>query len=149
MLMRTHLLMGLTALLFFLPSVTYKATFAIVVLIATLLPDIDHMNSFLGNRWYLRPLQWATKHRGVMHSFSFCLLVSITLCFILPKLALPFFLGYSVHLFADSFTQDGIRPFWPFKDEVAGSVHVGGTVERGLFYGLILADAILFIRFFV
>jgi len=147
--MRSHLALGLAGILFFLPSITYKAAFVIVVLIATLLPDIDSMHSFLGNRWYLRPLQWATKHRGVLHSFSFCLFVSILLCFITPILSLPFFLGYSIHLFADSFTQEGIRPFWPFKDEISGSVTTGGNIEKGLFYGVLLLDLILFVRFFI
>ena len=149
MLIKTHLLMGLAGALFFLPNVTYKTAFFIVVLLATLMPDIDSVRSIPGNHWYLRPFQWATKHRGLLHSFTFCILVSLFFAFLIPILALPFFLGYSIHLFADGFTQEGIRPFWPLKDEVKGKVHVGGNVERGLFYGVILADIILIVRLFI
>ena len=149
MLMKTHLAMGVAGILFLLPSVTHKVSFLIIALFATLLPDIDNINSYFGRYWFLRPMQWATKHRGLLHSFTFCLIVSIFLAFFIPIWALPFFLGYSIHLFADSFTQEGIRPFWPFKDETAGSVYVGGSVEQGLFYGVLLADVVLFVRFFV
>ncbi|MEK6926851.1 MAG: metal-dependent hydrolase [Nanoarchaeota archaeon] len=149
MLMKTHLAFGMIGFLILLPEVSHKLIFFFGVLVATLLPDIDSYNSYLGNRWYLRPFQWATKHRGALHSFTFCILVSIGFAFFIPILALPFFLGYSIHLFSDSFTHEGIRPFWPLKDECTGKIKVGGTIEQGLFYGALLVCVILFIRFFI
>jgi len=149
MLLKTHLALGLAGVLFFLPSVVHKLAFFIMVMFATFLPDIDCVRSIPGNHWFLRPLQWTTKHRGLLHSFTFCLLISILLAIFIPILSLPFFLGYSIHLFADGFTQEGIRPFWPFKDEVKGRIHVGGNVERGLFYGIILMNIILIVRLFI
>lgn len=149
MMFKTHAVLGAMGILFFLPYINYKFTFCIFAFVATLLPDLDSMSSYVGNRWYLRPFQWATKHRGVLHSFTFCLLVSIVFAFIIPVLSFPFFLGYSIHLIADMVTSEGIRPFWPFKDEVEGKILTGGNIEKGIFYGVILADVLLLVRFFV
>lgn len=149
MLMKTHVAMGMVGVLLLLPEVSHKLVFLIGTLFASLLPDIDIYNSYLGNRWYLRPFQWATKHRGVLHSFTFAIIVSLLFALVIPVIALPFFLGYSIHLFADSFTHEGIRPFWPLKDEIAGKIRVGGTIEQGIFYGTLLACFVLFIGMFI
>ncbi|MEK6855611.1 MAG: metal-dependent hydrolase [Nanoarchaeota archaeon] len=149
MLFKTHLVLGFLVLLVFLPFVNYDIIFGVVVLISTMLPDLDSMRSHIGNHWYLRPFQWATKHRGVLHSFSFCAIVSIVFAFIIPVLAFPFFVGYGIHLVADMFTSEGIRPFWPLKEEIEGKVLTGGRVEKGIFYGVILADILLLVRLFM
>jgi len=149
MLFRTHFVLGLLGLLYFLPVVNYTLVFGIVVIIAAILPDIDSTRSYIGNKFYLRPLQWATKHRGILHSFSFCMLISFLFAFFIPILAFPFFLGYSIHLIADSFTIEGIRPFWPWKQEIEGKIATGGKIEQGIFYGIILADILLVVRIFM
>ncbi len=143
MMFRTHLAVGAFFALFFLSHVSNKLLFIPVVLIASLLPDIDMSHSFLGQNKALRPLQWAVKHRGIFHSLTFCLLISIIFAFFYPVLALPFFVGYASHLLIDSYTAEGIRPFWPLKKEIAGSMRAGGTVEKAIFLTLVLVDAIL------
>lgn len=142
MLFRTHLALGLFIVLLFLPKVNYEFTFILVTFIGTLLPDIDQGYSRLGEKKIFRPLQFFVKHRGMMHSFSFCLLVSIVLAYFpfTVQWALPFFLGYGVHLFADSFTLEGIKPFWPYKGVSRGFLRVGSRVETILFVILILLD---------
>ena len=65
------------------------------------------------------------------------------------KIAFPFFLGYSVHLFADSFTVDGIRFFWPFKARSAGLLKVGGATEHALFVGFCVVDLIMVFSLFL
>jgi len=136
MMMRTHVLSALAVGLAAFPSVTHKFSFLPIIVFATLLPDIDCTQSYLGRAWFLRPLQWITKHRGLFHSLTFCFLTTLLFALFLPFIALPFFLGYSLHLFADSMTVEGVRLWWPSKTEIHGNIRTGGTIERGIFYTL-------------
>ena len=54
-----------------------------------------------------------------------------------------FFIGYSIHLILDSFTRDGIQPFWPLKTRSSGFIASGGRIEETLFFSLILLDVFL------
>jgi len=85
------------------------------------------------------------KHRSFIHSLTFCVFISLALAFYFPVVSLPFFLGYSSHLVVDSFTEEGIRVFWPAKGVVSGKVRTGGHVEEGVFYTLILVNIILLV----
>ncbi|MBX4211914.1 metal-dependent hydrolase [Candidatus Pacearchaeota archaeon] len=149
MIMRTHLALGIAVLLFFLPHVEHVWIFLPVILFASLLPDIDSGFSYMGKRPLFRPIQFFVKHRGFIHSFTFCTIVALALSLYYPIAALPFFLGYSFHLLADSFTVDGIQPFWPFKSKVAGHVRTGGRVEDSIFLLFCVVDIALFILFFI
>ena len=149
MIKRTHLAIGLALALLFLPNVNYKLVFFPIVLICALLPDIDSPDSYFGSSKIWRPLQFIVKHRGVFHSFTLRILVSLVFAFVLPIVALPFFLGYGSHLLADSFTQEGIMPFWPWKKVSQGALRTGGSVENGIFIGFIIINALLFLRLFV
>ncbi len=115
MLIKTHLSITIFFILFFINSVEHKLVFVVVALIATYLPDVDSRYSTLGRKKINRILQWFTKHRGMIHSFSFLLTITLFLVLFVPVVALGFFLGYGLHLFADSFTKDGIKPFYPWK----------------------------------
>ncbi|MCU0642021.1 MAG: metal-dependent hydrolase [archaeon] len=149
MIKRTHFIIALGVAFLFLPSVNHKIVFLPVLLIAALLPDIDSPDSFFGHYKILRPVQAVVKHRGVFHSMTLCFAFSLALAFIEPILALPFFLGYSSHLFADCFTQDGIMPFWPWKKTANGLIRTGGHTESIVLYVFVAVDAILFLRLFV
>jgi len=91
MLMRTHLAFSAFLAIYFLPFVNSKIAFLIMVLIGTMLPDIDLMHSYVGNRWYFRPIQWFVKHRGIIHSITFALVITIVLAMYLPVLDLVSF----------------------------------------------------------
>ncbi len=151
MLARTHVAITFAALFLFLPKVENigMVTFFSVAFIATLLPDIDTAFSFLGKSKFSKVPQFFTKHRGVLHSLSFCVFVSLILAFIFPVLAFPFFLGYSLHIFADSFTRGGIRPFWPSKKKTSWKIAVGGYVESTIFVLFLILDLFLFILLFI
>ena len=136
-------------MLFFLPYVTYKLVFVPVVLVAALLPDIDSAYSTFGHHWFFRPFQFFIKHRGFIHSLTVCFAFSLFFAFFIPVIALPFFLGYSSHLVSDSFTEEGIRMFWPFKSVSSGKIKTGSIAEDGVFYVCLLANAILFFMLFV
>jgi len=149
MIARTHLAIGIALALFFLPHVKYWLIFIPVLLIASLLPDIDSGFSYAGKRPIFRPVQLFTKHRGFIHSLTLCIFISIIFAFYFPVLAFPFFLGYSFHLLADSFTVTGIRPFWPFKGEIDGNIRAGGRIEDAIFFTFVIVDLMLFVFMFI
>ena len=125
---RTHLVIALFFVLIFVSAMPNKLVFVPVALIAAILPDIDSANSKIGHYKILRFLQFFVRHRGMMHSFTFCILVSVLFAFFIPMLAFPFFLGYGLHLLADSMTFEGIQPFWPSSRTVNGWMQTGRHV---------------------
>ena len=149
MLGKTHLAIAIFAIIIFLPHVSHKWIFIPVVLISTMLPDIDSGFSTVGKKPLFRPLQMLTKHRGLFHSFTFTILVTIVLSLYLPVLALPFFLGYGLHLLADSWTKEGIKPFWPLRSVSRGSIKVGGPIEGAIFLVFVLLDVLFSIVIFM
>lgn len=149
MINKTHLAIGTALLLLFVPHVNHKLLFIPIILLASILPDIDSAYSQVGHIKVFRPMQWFVKHRGFLHSFTMCFVFSLLLALFLPTFALPFFLGYFGHVFADSFTIDGIRPFWPLKGEISGHLRTGGAIEEGIFFGLIFFDIVLFLAWFL
>lgn len=148
MLRKTHVVINLAIALNFLPRVNDKLLFLPVVLLAGLIPDLDKAFAFLGKKKIFKPLQSLSGHRSVFHSYTLCILASVFLALYFPIFALPFFLGYSVHLFADSFTVDGIRPFWPFKVVASGKVRTGGNVERAIFWTFVFLCALFAVLLF-
>ena len=148
MLLRTHLAITFFAVLIFISSVEHKITFVIVAFAATLIPDLDTPFSKVGNHLILRPFQLFVKHRGLIHSFTFLFLLTLFFVLFIPKLAFGFFLGYGLHLLADSFTVEGIQVFYPFKKKSSWKIRTGGKIEIGLFAGFVLADLVLiFLKF--
>ncbi len=143
MLFRTHLAIGIFAVILFFPLVNYPIHFAIMAIIASLLPDIDSGFSMIGRNKPAKLVQILTKHRGILHSLTFCLAVSLIFAFFAPVYSFGFFLGYSLHLLADSFTKLGITPFWPYKGIANGVINSGGVVERGIFFVFIIVDVLL------
>jgi len=149
MMLKTHYIIVLFFILLFLPAVEHKLIFVVVALFATQLPDIDSRYSRIGRRRIARVLQWFTRHRGMIHSFTFLISVTIVLILIYPVLGFGFFLGYGLHLLADSFTVEGIKPFYPSRVKSAGNVRTGGKSEVVVLILFIILDVFLvFIRVF-
>ena len=144
---QTHLAISIFLALVLLPFVNNLIIFLLVVIITGFIPDIDSSRSYLGHRWYFRPIQWITKHRGMLHSLSFCFFICFVFALFIPVLALPFFLGYGGHLLADSFTDEGITPFWPSKKRLEGNLKTGGMVEDGIFICLCIVNVLLLFWF--
>ena len=145
MMMRTHLALVILAIMLFLPSVSSGFVFIFTTLIATLLPDIDSGFSSIGKMKPGRFIQFFVRHRGIFHSFTLCIIVSALFAIILPIFAFPFFLGYSMHLLADSFTVEGIRPFWPLKAGSSWKLRTGSKLETTFFICLVIIDFLIFI----
>jgi membrane-bound metal-dependent hydrolase YbcI (DUF457 family) len=149
MLFKTHLTLGIFASLFFLPHVVYKLTFIPVVILASLLPDIGQLVPGLRSISLSRLARPAIGPRGFLHSFTFCFAVTLLFTWYSPILALPFFLGFGVHLIADSITVEGICPFWPFGTVSEGRFKIGGPTEHAFFLSMCLIDAALLVGFFI
>ena len=143
MLFKTHLAIAVFFIVLFFSLVSNKWLFVLVVLISTLLADVDSEHSFLGSHLAFKPIQFLAKHRGIFHSFTFLILVSVFFAMFLPFLAFPFFLGYGAHIVADSFTKDGIRPFYPLKLRYAGWITSGGKSEVIIFVTFIIVNLFL------
>ncbi len=143
MLLRTHYAITLFFVLVFLSSVENKLVFVLVAMIATVLPDVDARFSTLGRKRIARILQFFTKHRGIIHSFTFLCLIILIMILFWPIVAFGFFLGYSLHLLADSFTHDGITPFYPWRKKTRWNIVTGGKIEVGILSIFIILDVIL------
>lgn len=146
MIFRTHLAVGIFGILLFLPLVNNPLVFAISTIFATGLPDIDTPFSKFGKHKFLRIIQFFTEHRGMIHSLTFCILVSLLISVFFPVVAFGFFLGYSLHLLSDSFTKSGITPFWPYSKKAKGNIVTGGIVEKGILFVFVIFDLLLLMR---
>jgi len=145
MMLRTHLALIVLFVLLFLKHVSNQFLFIAVALIASFIPDIDTAFSKLGNFRVFRFLQFFVKHRGMFHSLSFAVVASIILSIFFPVVGLGFFLGYSVHILADSFTKVGVEPFWPWKVKSSGFIKTGSYFETLIFVGLVIVDLLVLI----
>lgn len=145
MLAKTHLLITLFFVLLFIYSVQYKFAFVLFAFLSTLIPDIDARLSKFKTRKALRISQFFIKHRGFIHSFTFLFIVTLFFALFFPVIAFPFFLGYGLHLFADSFTIQGIKPFYPLKKISSWKIKTGGKFELFIFVFFILADLLLLV----
>jgi len=86
MLFKTHLAINLFFAMFFAGYAEHKIVFLALVLFATLIPDIDSLNSYIGRR--AKPLStiisFFSKHREFFHSFTCALILSIFLLLFRP-----------------------------------------------------------------
>ena len=140
MLFRTHVVFAL-AVYFLLSRYLEMPVFVVIfVLLAAGFVDIDVGKSRFGNHWYLRPLQWVTRHRGFFHGLFACLLISLLVASLNRWAGFGFFVGYVSHLFLDFLTRSGVGLFWPFGWKIRGFVKSGGIVEDVIFVLLLLVD---------
>jgi membrane-bound metal-dependent hydrolase YbcI (DUF457 family) len=146
MLIKTHLAITIFAILVFFQQVNSQIWFVVIALIATIIPDIDSSSSTIGRNATI--VNIFTKHRGFIHSFTLLFLLTLYFALLLPVAALPFFLGYGLHLFADSFTMEGIKPFYPSKKVISWKVKTGGKSETAVFITFILIDLLTFVFLF-
>ena len=143
MLLRTHVMFAIFMILLFVSHVSDGLVFIIMVLVATVIPDLDSSFSSYGRHLIFRPLQFFVKHRGIIHSFTTAVVLSALLAFWFPIASLGFFIGYCVHIFTDSFTIEGVQPFWPLHWKSNGPLRSGGRIEEVLFFGLIVVDVLM------
>lgn len=148
MLLKTHVAFGVLIGLLIMPAFNFSPLIFLVCIVATVLPDIDCARSFIGNRFYLRPIQWVVKHRGFFHSLTACIVFSIIVWSFAPRFAFAFFMGYAAHLFIDSVTVEGITPLWPLSYKTEGAFTTGKFSENVIFFVLCLFN-LLIIGYFI
>ncbi len=143
MFFRTHLAAALLLILLLFDYIANPVLFLPIALIATIIPDIDSRFSKIGKRKIFRIFNFFVKHRGIMHSFTFLLLISLLIFLFFKEALLPFASAYSLHLLLDMLTIQGIAPFFPLKFRIKGMIKTGGIIENILFLSLIAADLFL------
>ncbi len=143
---KTHLIIGFFVAIFFIPDVKNKLIFFPVVMIASLIPDIDSVIAPKKDFKMLKPLK-SKSYKDFMHSYTLCIILSALLAFFYPLLALPFFIGYSFHLFFDSLTVPGTTPFWPLKIKSKGFIVPGGKTEKIITLVLSFLSILLIFRY--
>jgi membrane-bound metal-dependent hydrolase YbcI (DUF457 family) len=152
MLKRTHLAIGFAVAFYFMPHIQSNAfIFLGIVLLASLLPDIE--SGFAAPKRHkllaIQPLKFLTHRNWIFHTYTLLAFMAIILAFIYPPAAFPFFLGYSFHLFVDSFSPTGIRPFWPMKGRSTGKIVPGGRIDKILFYTFSIVAFALLVKLFI
>ena len=131
MLAKTHLAFGLLTGLLFMNIVPTGSIFIFfgLVLLGSILPDIDQPNSMIVNKvpWLLKPISMLTSHRGVFHSLIGAVLISgVIYYFISQVYGFALFIGYTSHLFIDGFTKMGVNFLHPVS-----KLHLSGFIETG------------------
>jgi inner membrane protein len=133
MLFRTHLVFGLVCWFLVGAFVEVPGFVLGFVLLGAIFVDIDSHKSKIGNRFWLRPMQWFVRHRGFFHSLVGGLFLSLIIGAFSLWAGFGFFVGYVSHLVMDSFTPMGVVLFWPFKFRIRGFVKSGSWVEDVMF----------------
>lgn len=120
---KTHLNGGILTSLLLCTDVTS----GLLLVFGSMLPDIDHSNSFLGKNIPL--IHRLFKHRGFTHSLLFCAFILLANKWITY--------GIMIHMLLDMMTKNGIKLFWPLniniKFPLAKFVKTNGKFEKLLF----------------
>ncbi len=134
MLFFTHVAGGLLLSLFMMLFISPDSNliFLILVIIGSLLPDIDCRTSKVGKNKKVHKL---VEHRGIFHSilmaFLLYLLVELQLS---SNVSLGFLIGYISHILLDGMTKKGVFPFYPLKLKVKGNIKTGSLYEYMIFF---------------
>ena len=106
---------------------------------------IDSHNSKIGRRGISRVITAFCTHRGFFHSLlalGFFYLIFFNFWRIA---ALPFLIGYLIHLVLDCFTIRGVKLFYPLRWRARFIFKSGGLFEIILFIIFLILDCFLFI----
>ncbi|MFQ5474383.1 MAG: metal-dependent hydrolase [Candidatus Nanoarchaeia archaeon] len=147
MMFHTHLAFGLLAALLsnYVLTPERALLFFALVLLGSLLPDVDHPDSFLGKRTKIFALLF--EHRGFLHSI-YAVALAVIFGFIMfgnNSLAWALAIGYFSHLVSDAFSKEGImffQPWWRFR--IHGWIRTGSFLEVGFCLIIVAADLWIF-----
>jgi len=142
MLGRTHMAFGLLCALIFLPIIQprYEMVFIGIVVLGSLLPDIDERRSKISRKIPLIAtlLSFFVKHRGIFHSLFMALPLSALIWWFSPTSGYALFIGYCSHLVTDGMTVQGVNFLHPVM-----TLRMKGPLKTGSFIELILFGAII------
>lgn len=142
MMFQTHLVFSLLIGLFLMNYFSQKYLFLGLLLVGSLLPDIDSPYSKLGKK--LKPVSKIIKfifgHRGFFHSVIPGILIYVIFRYILNMklIGIALLIGYLLHLVIDGLTKEGVNYFYPFaKFRMSGFIKTGGVLEWLIFSVLV------------
>lgn len=160
---KTHLNGGILAGLYIISSkminqpVVPMGIFLGGAVIGSILPDIDHKNSYIGKKTkkVSRVINKLAGHRKLFHApLIYLLLYSMGLGMDLRELLLigmkGLFLGIFSHLLLDSFTLGGLPWFYPFSKKrfSLGKIKTNGALEYIFCGGLICINILMILDIF-
>ncbi len=147
---KTHVGFGLLTALLSLRFINPPSTpvFVAIVLVGSILPDIDESDSKIGKRLVLfsKPADIVFGHRGFFHSLFPPLMLYIAFSHImgLNVLGIGLALGYLSHLAIDSLNIFGIVPLRPlYNRKVSGFIRTNSLTEYLLFLLIAFLDVYL------
>lgn len=150
MMFLTHVLFGIFSGYIAHSFLGYDSSllFVAVAVAASLLPDIDHVSSWLGRR--LPPfsviLSLLFSHRGFLHSLFPPLLLYFMIRRISPLIAAAVLAGYVSHLLLDAATTRGVRILYPLSFKIKGFIRTNSFMERIVALLLIITVAAVALR---
>jgi len=127
MMKRTHIAIGVAATL----PIILNNPISVIGVLGSVVPDWDYL---LG-----------IKHRTYTHSLLVLIISSISILILNKWIALVWFINFTLHLIADSFTKMGIPYLYPWRKNYYGCKLIK---TRGAEDYFIQALAIAFIMFF-
>ena len=142
MILRTHLAFAfLVGLLFLKYSSGNKILFMFLVLLSSVISDVDHPRSKIGSKLILisKPFNFLFGHRKLFHSILLIVILSLGFWWFFGNFWIAVFIGYMSHVLLDMFTRNGVEIFYPFKKiNLKGFIYTGGRLEKILFYLLLV-----------
>ena len=138
----THFVFSLFIGLYLMESFSSKYLFLGLLLVGSILPDIDSPYSKIGRRF--KPLSSLIKfvfgHRGIFHSVIPAILIYFVFRYIfdMSLVGIALAVGFVLHLVLDGLTKEGVNYFYPFaKFRMSGFIKTGGILEWLIFAVLI------------
>ncbi len=149
MMFLTHLLFGILSGYFASGFLGFGniLLFVAVAAVASLLPDIDHVSSWLGRKLspFSAVINFLFHHRGFMHSIWVPLLLYFIMGRISSLIAAALLVGYVSHILLDAATTKGIRPFHPLPIKLKGVIRTNGFIEKIILLLLIVLSVAVFL----
>lgn len=145
MLFKTHIAFSVFLILLLISFIDEGLIFIFSVLIGTIILDLDSPKSKYGKSIIFRPLQFFVSHRGILHSLTFAIVVSVIVSIFFPVIGFGLFIGFLSHIFMDSLTKEGVRILWPLKFKTRFIIKTGGETDQVLFLVLTLINVTLLI----
>jgi len=137
----THVLVGLIIALIGKGYWTGDNIAIVMVMLGSLLPDIDSENSLLGRK--VKAIARLLEHRGFTHSLAGMLIfvailqIALAVTGIQTSIA-AFMYGYLSHLAIDALTVEGIMPLYPLKVRIQGPIETNSIYEKLIFTMLLI-----------
>lgn len=147
---RTHMAIGLLAglLLFSLFHQQWYVFIPLVVL-GSLLPDVDHENSKINRMFPLtRWIPGIFAHRGFFHSIFPAIIIYAGMHFAkLDSIGIPLAIGYTSHLASDCLTRLGCNLLHPISTfRIQGPIMTNGLMEFFTLGSVLLLDVLIIIK---